>query len=406
MSTLPLEGIRILDLSMWWSGPLCTSFLGAQGAEVIKVESVQSPDGFRYTLSVPGDHWWELGPQFVSANHNKKGITLNLNDEEGLTLFKELVAKSDVVIENFTPRVMKNFGLTYDVLKEINPEIIMFSMPAYGNEGPYKDQPGFAFTFEMLSGIAQLNGYKDENPMIVAGVADVISGFHTTFAVLAALEYRNRTGKGQFVEVPQVESCVNLMGQPISDVSLNGRSWGRNGNRQPNYAPHGAYRSKGNNSWIAIAVSTEEEWTKFKEAIGNPDWASRDEFSTFQKRYAHQDELDSLIESWTSALEHYEAANLLQEAGISAGPVLHVNEMEKDPYLADLFQELDRKYVGKHAYPSWPLKVSGERLKHRFPAPTIGEHNEEVLKHLLGLSDEKIGDLENKGIIGSEPQSQ
>lgn len=403
MEYLPLEGIRILDLTMWWSGPICTSYFGAQGAEVIKVESVQSPDGFRFTMTTPRENWWELGPQYNAANHNKLGLTLNLNSSEGIQLLKDLAAKCDVVIENFTPRVMKNFGLSYEALREVNPEIIMLSMPAYGSNGPYRNRPGFAYTFEILSGIAQTNGYENEKPMIVSGVADVISGFHTAYALLGALEYKNRTGKGQFIEVAQVETCLSVVGQPIADISMNGRSWGRTGNRDPKMAPHGVYRSKDADYWVALAIQNDEKWQCFREVIGNPDWANDARFRTAKGRLENQDELDEHVEGWTSQYNHYESAEILQSAGISAGPVLEVDEITDAAYLKGMFQETTRELTGTHAYPSWPVKFSGKRVEHQSPAPILGQHNEYVLKDILELTDEKIAELEETEIIGAKP---
>ncbi|MFP7296465.1 CaiB/BaiF CoA transferase family protein [Neobacillus niacini] len=404
MSSFPIEGIRILDLSMWWSGPMCTSYLGALGAEVIKVESIQFPDGFRYTMAPPGEKdWWELGPQFNAANMNKLGLTLNLNDPEGIKLFIDLVKKSDVVIENFSPRVMENFGLSYDELCKVKPELIMVSMPAYGKSGPYRDKPGFAYTFEILSGIAQTNGYENENPMIISGVGDVIASFHTAYALLVALEYRSQTGKGQHIEVAQSEACANLIGQPIADVSMNGRSWGRMGNRQPNMAPHGVYRSKGEDSWIAIAITNDVEWKRFCEVIGNPLLADDERFKTAAARCEYQDELDELVENWTVKLCHREASDILQKNGLSAGPVLEVDEMVEDPFLQGMFQEMTRDLTGTHLFPSWPVKFSGDRLEHLSPAPKLGQHNEYVLKNILELTDEQIGVLKQRDIIGIEP---
>src|SRR5690625_3877668 len=387
MEFLPLEGIRILDLTMWWSGPICTSYFGAQGAEVIKVESVQSPDGFRFTMTTPRDNWWELGPQFNAANHSKLGLTLNLNSSEGIQLLKDLAAKCDVVIENFTPRVMKNFGLSYEALREVNPEIIMLSMPAYGSNGPYRNRPGFAYTFEILSGIAQTNGYENEKPMIVSGVADVISGFHTAYALLGALEYKNRTGKGQFIEVAQVETCLSVVGQPIADISMNGRNWGRMGNRDPKMAPHGVYRSKDEDYWVALVIQNDEEWQRFREVVGNPDWSNEERFRTAKDRLENQDELDEYVEGWTSQYNHSESAEMLPSAGISAGPVLEVDEITEAGYLKGLFQETTRELTGTHAYPSWPVKFSGKRVEHQRPAPILGQHNEYVLKDILELTD-------------------
>lgn len=404
MSSKPLEGIRILDMTMWWSGPICTSYIGALGAEVIKVESIQFPDGFRYTMSVPGENWWELGPQFNTANLNKLGITLNLNDEEGIRLFKELVKESDVLIENFTPRVMENFNLSYEILREINPNLIMISMPAYGKTGPYRNQSGFAYTFEILSGIAQVNGYREGNPMIISGVADVIAGFHTAFSLLTALEYREESGEGQYIEMAQIEACMNLLGQPIADYSMNGRNWGRVGNRQPGMAPHGLYPSKGDNLWVSISITNDEDWQTFCQVIGNSDLALDERFKTTSMRCEYQDQLDEIVEEWTSSLTHYESSEMLQAAGLAAGPVIEVDEMEQDPFLKDMFQEVSRDLTGTHPFPSWPVKFDGERLQHKSPAPKLGEHNEYVLKEILHLTEEEIAKLENSEVIGVRPQ--
>ena len=403
MTTLPLDGIRIVDLTMWWSGPVCTSYLGALGAEVIKVESVQRADGFRYSMSSPGENWWELGPQFNAANMSKKGITLNLNDSEGMKLLKELIAKSDAIIENSSPRVMENFGLTYEQLCELNPSIIMLSMPAYGRTGPNRDQPGFAFTFEILSGLAQVNGYRNDSPMTIGGAGDVISGTHAAFALLSALQYRETTGKGQMIEIAQVEGCVNFMGQPIADASMNGRNWGRTGNRQPNMAPHGVYRCKGTDEWIAIAVADDTEWKQFCKALGNPSWTTDERFHTIKSRYENHDDLDIFIENWTSQLEKEEASNLLQTFGVSSGPVVHVNDIEKAPYFDGFFQPVTHEFTGTHQYPAWPVKFSGNRLEHRSPAPLLGQHNKDVLQNILNCSDEEIKKLTEEKVIGNKP---
>lgn len=344
-----------------------------------------------------------MGPQWNAANLNKLGITLNLNEAEGRDIFYQLVEKCDVVIENFTPRVLKNFGISYETLRNVNSKIILLSMPAYGKTGPMRDQPGFAYTFEMLSGLAQVTGYRGDKPMILSGAADVIAGFHAAYAILAALEYRQRTGKGQEIELAQVEACMNLIGQPIADVSLNGRSWGRVGNRHPNMAPHGIYRCKGDDEWIAIAISNDEEWQQFCVVTSHPEWAEDERFQTSASRCQHQDELDLLIESWTLQHDHYKAASILQEAGISAGAVLEVDEMENDPFLKDMFQEMTRDLTGTHLFPSWPVKFAGKRLSHHSPAPKLGEHNEYVLKHVLGLSDDDLESLQEKEIIGTKP---
>lgn len=398
----PLKGVRILDLTMWWSGPMCTSYLGALGAEIIKLESVQSPDGFRFTLTTPGENWWELGPQFNSANHNKLGATLNLNDEDGIKYFKKLVEKSDIVIENFTPRVMENFHLTYDVLSQYKKDLIMLSMPAYGKTGPYRDQPGFAYTFEMLSGIAQLNGYQGGKPMTVLGVADVIAGFHAASALLIALEHRDLTGEGQEIELAQNEGCLNYMGAPISDFILNSENWGRVGNRQPGIAPQGVYRTQGKDRWVTISVTNDEEWRSLCQVMDQPSLLEDERFKTNAGRIAAHDELDAIISQWTQGDTHHRIASRLQEAGVPAGAVLEVDEMEHDPFLKNVYQEVTREFVGTHLYPSWPIKWNNERVLHKAPAPTLGQDNEYVFKELLQLSNEEYHNLLEKQVIGNK----
>lgn len=396
-----LKGIRIVDLSMWWSAPLCTSFLGALGAEVIKVESKKTPDGFRFQMAKPGtDHWWELGPQFNSANMNKKGATFDLNDEDGKSYLKELIKLSDIVIENYTPRVMKNFGLTYDVVKELNPSIIMMSMPAYGLSGPWRDEPGFAYTFEILSGIAHLTGYQDAGPMTVLGTGDIISGYHAIFALLSALEYREQTGKGQFIECAQVEAAMNYMGAPLADYQLNDRVWSRIGNRERGIAPQGAYKAQGHDAWVAVSITNNEEWAALCKAIGKPELAQM--YASYQERFAHHDEIDEAITAWTMQYTHHEAAQKLREANIPAAPTLGIHEIVEHEYLSDLFQEIERDFVGSHKYPSWPLFINGERLRHRKPTPTLGQDNQYVYKELLNVSDEEYERLLAKGIIGTD----
>lgn len=403
MSSLPLEGIRVLDLTMWWSGPLSTSYLGAQGAEVIKIESVQAPDGFRFVSGKPGENWWELGPQFNAGNMNKKGLTLNLRDTDGIKIFKELVSKSDIVIENFSASVMDRFGLSYDILKEINPELIMVSMPAYGKTGPFSDKPGFAYTFEILSGLAQVNGYEEGNPTIISGVGDVVSSFHTTYALLSALEYRAETGEGQFIKVSQVETSIGYMGQPFADLSMNDRLWGRVGNKQPGFAPHGYYRSKGEDSWVAIAVTNEEQWQSLCELIWDSELVDDERFKTMESRYENQEALKEVIEKWTVKYGHYEASEKLQAAGINSGPVLEVGELEEDPFLSNMFQEVTRDLTGTHKFPAWPVKFDDERLLHNKPAPKLGENNYDILNGLLGYSAKEIEEFQEKDLIGEIP---
>jgi crotonobetainyl-CoA:carnitine CoA-transferase CaiB-like acyl-CoA transferase len=399
----PFAGIRVFDLSRFWSGPCCTSYLGGLGAEVIKVEAIQSVDGFRWPQKV-GDKWWEASGNWCPVNLNKYDVTLDMNQPRGMELAKELIKKSDVVIDNFPSRVMENFNLTYPVVKELREDIIMVSMPGYGMTGPWRDYPGFGFAFEQSSGLAYLTGYADGGPLIVGGAADPIVGTHTAFAIQAALEYRRRTGKGQFIEISQLEALTSFMGPAVMDYVMNERVWGRRGNYSPVMAPHNIYRCKGNETWVVIAVQSEEEWQAFCKVTGNPEWAKEERFAAFESRVANQGELDSLIGDWTIEHDPYEVMDILQKAGVPAGAVTDSKMLLEEPHLNErgFWVEMDRVVVGKQRYSTFPIKFSETPIGYR-PAPTLGEHNEYVLGSILGLTKDQIEKLEKEQIIGTEP---
>ena len=407
MSASALEGVRIIDCSMWFAGPLATLLLAQMGAEVIKVESIQAMDGWRGAIANPASkRMWETAPTFISVNHNKYDLTLDLNNPKGAEIFKRLVAIGDVVVENYTPRVMANFGLDYAVLCGINPALIMVSMPGYGSTGPWKDYVAFAFLMEELAGIPQLTGYPDGPPMLMgASQADGIGGFNGAFAILTALEYRRKTGKGQYIDLSQLEAMTCTMAEPILDYVMNKRIWPRQGNRHPAMAPHGCYRCKGADKWVTIAVAGDEQWRRFCEITGHEEWQHDERFADALSRWQNQDELDKLIGTWTGEHDPYEVMHLLQQAGIAAGPVLLPAEIYADPHLKarDFFVTMDREEVGTHAYPGVYAKLSKTPGRHRWPSPTLGEHNEYVLGSLLGMSEEEIAELAAENIIGKGP---
>lgn len=403
MSKQPLEGIRICDLSTVWSGPLCTAYLGGLGAEVIKIESIQRPDSFRFGTAI-SDDWWEIYGPWNCVNVNKYDVTLDLNRPSGVDLFKRLVSVSDVVIENFTPRVLKNFNLTYEVLREVRPNLIMISMPGYGTTGPQRDLPGYAVAFEQTSGLASITGYINGPPLEIGGASDPIVGMHAAFAIMVALEHRRRTGEGQLIEVSQLEALTCLLGAPVADYDMNKRVWGRLGNRDPVMAPHGIYRCKGQDMWVAIAISSDAEWKAFCQAIGNPQLAQDERFVTLINRLQNQDHLDRLIEAWTLQHDYYEAMDILQKAGVAAGALTIPERLHEDPHFKEVgfFKEMTRDITGTQLYTRWPIKFSETPLKMR-PAPKLGEHNDYVLGTILGLSKAEIEILEKEQIIGTVP---
>lgn len=403
MSKLPMEGIRICDLSTIWSGPFCTAYLGGMGAEVIKIESIQRPDSFRFGTSI-FDKCWEIYGPWNCTNVNKYGLTLDLSKPRGVELLKKLVSVSDVVIENFTTRVMKNFNLTYQILCKIRPDLIMVSVPGYGTTGPWQDHAGYGIAFEQTAGLAHITGYPDGPPQNIGGAADPIVGMHAAFAILIALEHRRRTGEGQFIDVSQIETLTCLLGVPIMDYDINHRVWGRLGNKDPATAPHGLYPCKGDDTWLAIAISSEDEWKALCLAMGNAELANDERFLSPSNRFKNQDVLDKLIAKWTLEHDYYEAMTILQKAGVPAGAVVSPETLHQEPHFKDrgFFQELSRDIVGKQLYPSWPFRFSETPIEMR-PAPKLGEHNKYILNSILGLSEVDIEGLENEKIIGNKP---
>jgi crotonobetainyl-CoA:carnitine CoA-transferase CaiB-like acyl-CoA transferase len=321
-----------------------------------------------------------------------------------MELFKELLKESDVVIDNFPPRVMENFNLTYPEIKKLKEDIIMASLPGYGLTGPWRDYQGFGFAFEQSSGLASLTGYPDGRPIILGGAADPIVGTHTAFAIQAALEYRRRTGKGQFIEISQLEALTGLMGPAVTDYVMNKRVWSRRGNRNPAMAPHNIYRCRENETWVVIAVQFDDEWQALCNATGNPEWIQDERFSTFEGRITNQDELDGLIGEWTMQHDPYEVMHILQKAGVPAGAVTDSLMLLKEPNLTErgFWIELDRAVVGIQKYTAYPIKFSDTPIAYR-PAPTLGEHNAYVLGDILGLTTNEIEKLEKDQIIGTEP---
>jgi crotonobetainyl-CoA:carnitine CoA-transferase CaiB-like acyl-CoA transferase len=407
----PLEGIRVLDLTMFWAGPAMTELLGSMGAEVIKVEAVKAPDpsrkGGARLIMTPDEtrppH--EISPQYNATNRNKYGLTLDLTKPEGQDVFKRLVAISDVVAENYTPRVMPKFGLDYATLRDIRPALVMISMPGFGSTGPWRDFRSFAFSTEQATGFPQITGYGPDRPPSRWGPAgaDAFAGLTGAFAVLAALEYRRRTGQGQHIDLSQVESITTWRGQEMIDYSWNHRNWSRLGNRHRLMAPHGVYRAAGDDRWIAIAVENDEQWQSLCRHLGRADWAQRNDLAYLEGRFAAHDELDQGIETWTTGREQREAARLLQQAGVAAGPVLGGADLLGDPQLnaRGFVDWLDREWIGKAPYNGMFAKFSATPGSFRLPAPLLGEHNEKILKGLLSLKDEEYAQLEAEGVIGN-----
>jgi len=401
----PLDGLKVVDLTAFWAGPLASSFLADMGADVIKIESAQRPDGMRFAGAIPNAEMWEWSPVFHGANTGKRDLTLNLDDPRGKALLEKLIAEADVLIENFSARVLENFGLDWERVHALNPRLLMVRMPAFGLDGPWRDRPGFAMTVEQMSGLAWLTGYEDM-PLVPRGTCDPIGGMHTIFALLLALDERDRDGLGRLVEVPLVEVAINIAAEQVLEHSAYGRLLGREENRSPLAAPQGLYPCAGDDETLAIAVTDDAQWQRWVELMGEPEWARDARFSTHAGRRAHATLLDAKLRSWTAGQPAARLLGELHARGIAAEPLVNARRLMPHPQLAHrrFFQTLPHPRTGETRYPGWPLAWSElPRALHRRPAPTLGQHNEEILRDDLGLSDDEIAELRADRVIGERP---
>ena len=411
MSHKLLNGIRILDLTMVFAGPVATKILAELGAEVIKIESRQRPDVFSranvYPENAPGNDPWNRGCLFHSLNAGKMGISLNLGVQKGREIFKRLAKKSDVVIENFSPRVMENWGLNYEQIRKVNPRLIMVSISGLGNYGPLRDYYMYVPGMEGMSGMSHNTGFPDEPPLL-SGCAygDWIAGANASMALITALFHQKATGKGQYIDISGREAAICHIGDIVMDYTLNRRDRTRMGNKSPRYA-QGCYRCKGDDEWIAIGIETESQWRVFVRAMGRPELLNNAAFASMHRRLENQSELDPLIEEWTSQRDKFEIMETLQKLRIPAGAVLNMKEVNLDPHLKKrgFFQIIDHgSDIGKRPMPSQiPAKIRGCKKGTLKRAPHIGEDTEYILGSLLGMSARDMNELEKEEIIGNLP---
>jgi crotonobetainyl-CoA:carnitine CoA-transferase CaiB-like acyl-CoA transferase len=408
---LPLGGLRILDLGWAMAGPQATRLLADFGAEVIKVESRARPDQAR-TMFPPhvGERSLNSSGYFNNFNRNKLGVTINLSLPEGRKVMEKLIAISDGLLENYSARVMSNWGWDYDGLCLIKPDIVYVSMAGFGHDGPYVDYQSYGPTVQALSGLTHISGLPDREPSGWGfSYMDHTSGYLGAIAMMQALFHRRRTGEGQYVDMSQVEAAVTLTGTAILDFTVNGRPSTRQGNRSshPAMAPHGVYRCApnpafGDDEWLAIAVEDETQWEAFARALGRPDWLADERFATLLARLEHQDELDCLISGWTLERTNSEAMRTLQEAGVPAGRVQRSRELfDDDPQLAHrgLYPRVAHPVVGEHRIDGMPPLMSRSAPEFRRGGPLIGQDNELVFTGLLGMDPEEVALLEEAKVL-------
>ncbi|GIW05395.1 MAG: hypothetical protein KatS3mg060_0200 [Dehalococcoidia bacterium] len=418
LTTVPgaLRGIRVLDFTTAWAGPRMTAYLAEMGAEVIHVESIQYLDTHRgwskwawgasgnMPNNEPGRRPWERNSQYNEFNKNKLGITLNLADPEGVALFKELVKISDVVVDNYKAGTTTRFGVDYDQLKPIRPDIIQVSLPAFGSTGPYRDYTAWGNQVMALCGQGLLLNYEGEDEPEPGGTyGDPIAAITGAFVVVAALFHRRRTGQGQYIEVALSEVSPPLLPEAFAEYTMNGRQPVPRGNSNPEAVPWNVYPCAGDDAWVAICCRTDAEARRLFELMGRTDFLER--YATIPARLAGRAEIDAAVAAWTAPQEKHAVADRLQAAGIPAEAAAQYAEVLADPQLhaRAFFTELDHPECGVYPHPLQAVRLSKSPPIDYRAAPTYGQHNADVLGGLLGVTDAQLAALAAREVIGTEP---
>lgn len=412
----PLAGLRVLDITTAWAGPMTGRILAFLGAEVIKVESATRLDGWRGHGNVPspkrtaGDvaapRAYNRSALFNSQNHNKLSLTLDTKRPKGLAALQKLAALCDVVICNFTAGTLKRMGLGYDFLRTLRPDIIVLEMPGFGNFGPLSQATANGATMEMAAGMCAMIGYPGGAPTTTGQVyPDPMGGYNGAAAVLTALMHRQTTGEGQYIEVPQVEASMQFVGEELLYAIAAGCDPQPQGNRVRWAAPHDAYAAGGDDQWVAIAVGSDDEWRRFCGIIGQPALAADARYAAFSERWANQDELRGPIEAWTRLRSKFETADALQSAGIRAAAVMDSEDLHHSPYLAarHAFVRMTHPEAGTHDYQTLPFRLSVTPGSQHRASPCLGADTQAILSGLLGLSADEIAELDREGITSAIP---
>ena len=391
MSRLPLEGVRVADFTQVVQGPYATMMMAMMGAEIIKMETAS-----RY----PGDSR-DAGP-FVRNNISKKSVSIDFKHPKGVELAKEIVKVSDLVTENFGTGVIERLGLGYEDLRKVKPDVIMLCSTGLGRRGPYMNAIGYYAEVANFAGLSYLSGYTEGKPGQVAGIwADHLTGMLIVFAALAALRHHRKTGQGQYIEMCMAENVIAALPERFLDYTVNGRLQPPMENRDHWMVPHGVYRCDGFDKWVAIAVRNDEEWASFCQATGHPEWVDDPRFADTLSRWHNQDELDKLVTEWTSGRTNYEVMHTLQEAGVAAGPSLNAEGLVNDPHLIERgrFVPLGEVEGNPYTHLAQPWRMSGAPNPNYSRAPRLGEHNTEVLRDILGMSEGEIAQLTEEGVL-------
>jgi len=390
-----LRGLRILDFSWVLAGPLATRILADFGSEVIKVQSRRVSRGTEDNLSGYFNTW----------NRNKRSVTLDMHYAEAKEIFLRLVKISDVVVENFSPRVISNWGLGYEEFKKVNPRIIMVSISGFGHTGPLRDLVALAPTLQAYSGLTDITSFERGNPLGLGfPYADIAAALHTTLMILISLEAREKTGQGEYIDLSEFEALCTTMGPTLLDIAVNQKDLLPRGNKADYIpaAPYGVYRCLGVDRWCVIAVFHEEEWISLCHVLRNLDWTKEENFSTLEKRQKNAAELDEGIEKWTRQFPPEEAVELLQKAGVPAGVVQNAGDLARDPHLRarSFFAEVEHPLLGRTISDRVPWKCPENFSASWRPAPGLGEDNDYVFRQLLGMEERELSIYKERRIIG------
>lgn len=397
------DGIKILDFSWILAGPLTVRYFSSHGATVIKVESITQPDMLRTSAPFKdGKPGLNRSGAFASINYNKYSFNLNLNNPKALPIAHKLVQWADIVSENFAPGRMEKWGLGYEDLKKIKPDIIMLRNSNQGQTGPHATRRGFGILLTSQLGFNSVTGWPDRGPNTsYLGYTDFIAPHFAAVALIAALIRRKKTGEGQCIDISQAEASIHFLSPVYLDYKVNGNKAQRMGNASPYAVPHGAFPSWGEDRWVAISVSSDSEWESFCDVMGNPPWSSRDEFSTLAGRKRHEDELNERISQWTVTLKAEEAMLLLQGAGVPAGVVEDTRDIFEDAQLRsrDCVKWMQTDEMGLYPYVGPSVCFSETPADIHIPAPNFGEHTQMICQDILGISDEEFVELINEGVL-------
>lgn len=401
-----LNGIRIIDLSMGWAGPLACRHMADMGADVIKVESCERFDWWRSWEATPEwieNNGAEKSTAFNTVNRNKRDITLDLEHPEGRNLLLDLVKTANIVVENYSGSVLPKLNLSFESFRKVKSDIILLSMPAFGSTGPWANFRAYGSTVEQSSGLPHLNGNADDPPtMQHVALGDAVGGLTGAGAILVALRHQARTGEGQFVDLSQVEGLFPMAAHGILECAVTGKTSQRSGSRSRRAVVRGVYACQGDDQWIALECSSAEHWSALVRGVGN----SLKEFGDYGSAKRRVDEIDRILTDSFRDKDAKVVMRQFQSIGIPAAAALTTVDILNDPHLAErgFWQFRERAFVGLQPHPSPPYRVGREPFSVISPAPTLGQHNEEVLKSVLGLEDNELSRLEKLGVIGNRPR--